>query len=199
MGGFKPDPGSFYADLLAKTEAAFALVDVRGNGPHPCWNYSKDLSTRCLFFGKAIDGSDVSIQLAVRRSGSSGAFLGELCISRDEPGQEEFSWIQLDRVIMSLAPEISPHALKAATNDMRAALSGAPWQVTRTDTDGIRKRFEGNAETFGAAREVTVVDGATATFRVAQVVRPGRVVERLTYLFQVQRTDLPVEFAIIRQ
>ncbi len=82
---------------------------------------------------------------------------------------------------------------------MRAALSGAPWQVTRTDTDGIRRRFEANAETFGAAREVTVLDSATATFRVAQVVRPGRVVESVTYLFQVQHTDLPVEFAIVRQ
>ncbi len=115
MGGFKPRPGSFYADLLAKTEAAFALVDVRGNGPHPCWNYSKDLSRRCLFFGKAIDGTDVSIKLAVRRSGSSGS---ELCISRDEPGHdglgpEEFGWVQLDRVIISLAPEISPRTLKA--------------------------------------------------------------------------------------
>jgi hypothetical protein len=63
MGGFKPNPGSFYADLLAKIEAAFALADVQGKGPTPCWNFSKDLSTRCFFFGKAIDGETVSIRL----------------------------------------------------------------------------------------------------------------------------------------
>ncbi len=169
MGAFKPRQGSFYADLLAKTEAAFALIDIRGRGEQPCWRSSKrEPETSCLFVGRASDGKDVAIRLEVRPSESLGICLGELCVSRDKVGHEEFGWVQLDRVVMNVASGISP--LEQAANDMSAALSGASWQVMRKDIDGMRKRFEANAETFGAVREVTVLNSGMAVFRPTQVV-----------------------------
>ncbi|MBR0829628.1 hypothetical protein JQ596_29260 [Bradyrhizobium manausense] len=164
-------------------------------GQQPCWRFSKsDPKASCHFVGNAIDGKNVAIELKVRPSGSLGIYSGELRVSRDKVGHEEFGWVQLDRVVVNLAPEIAPHVLEAAANGMRAALSGSAWQLTRTGADGIRKHFEANAETFGAAREVTVLDSATAVFRATQVVSPSSWMDSLTYLFRVQDAPLPVEF-----
>ncbi|MDU1694007.1 MAG: hypothetical protein E6848_30950, partial [Bradyrhizobium sp.] len=191
MGAFKPGQQSFYADLLAKTEASFALTDIRGKGDQPCWRYSKsEPETSCLFVGRASDGKDVVIGLEVRPSGTLGISLGELRVSRDKVEHEEFGWVRLDRVVTNLAPEISPHALEQAANDMKAAIRGASWQVTRKDIDGTPKRFEANAETFGAFREITVLNSTTAVFRATQVVRTPNWAESFSYLFRVQSAPL---------
>jgi phosphoribosyl 1,2-cyclic phosphodiesterase len=66
--------------------------------------------------------------------------------------------------------------------------------------DVIRKRFEANAGTWGAARENTVLNCLIAMFNAPQIVRRPRWVESLTCSFRVQHAPpLPIKFVIVRQ